>query len=216
MEKQHYIIWDWNGTLLDDVDLCIESINQLLDKEALPKLQDRDSYQRVFRFPIIEYYRDAGFDFDKRSFPELAQDYMEYYQPRSLSCHLHFGVKEVLQRFQDAGYVQVLLSASKIEFLLEQLSMYDIRPYFTEVLGLDNTHAHSKAELAKEFAKRHEKNAASMVFIGDSVHDFEVAQGANADCVLIANGHEHIEKLQATGCKVVADINEVSPQSIRD
>lgn len=208
MEKKKYIIWDWNGTLLNDVDLCIDAINRLLKKEQLPILKNKEAYQKVFKFPIIEYYKDAGFDFAKRSFQDLAQEYMSYYQPRSLSCPLHEGVKDTLKTCHELGYTQVLLSASKRDFLLEQVDKYDISHYFSEILGLDNVHAYSKAEIAKDFAKRTKGNAQSMVFLGDSVHDFEVAQVAGAKSVLIANGHEHKDKLVNTGARVIDDITQ--------
>lgn len=206
--KNKYIVWDWNGTLLNDVDLCVDSINYLLEKEHLPILPDKDAYQRVFKFPIIEYYKDAGFDFTKRPFEELADDYMGFYQPRSLTCPLHDGVHDTLKICADKGYKQVLLSASKKDFLLEQLNKYPIAPYFDEVLGLDNIHAYSKAELAKSFAKRIQPQKESLLFLGDSVHDFEVASGAGAECILIANGHEHKQKLEQTGCRVLNTIEE--------
>lgn len=208
MTKKKYIVWDWNGTLLNDVDLCVESINYLLAKERLPILPDKDAYQRVFKFPIIDYYKDAGFDFEKRPFPQLADDYMQYYQPRSLSCPLHEGVHDTLKTCASLGYTQVLLSASKIDLLLEQLKGYSITPYFEEILALDNIHAYSKAALAKNFAKRIANEKESILFLGDSVHDYEVASGAGAECVLIANGHEHKEKLEQTGCRVLNTIQE--------
>lgn len=208
MTKKKYIVWDWNGTLLNDVDLCVESINYLLAKERLPILPDKDAYQRVFKFPIIDYYKDAGFDFEKRPFPQLADDYMQYYQPRSLSCSLHEGVHDTLKTCASLGYTQVLLSASKIDLLLEQLEGYSITPYFEEVLALDNIHAYSKAALAKNFTKRIAYEKESILFLGDSVHDYEVANGAGAECVLIANGHEHKEKLEQTGCRVLNTIQE--------
>lgn len=208
MDKKKYIVWDWNGTLLNDVDLCVDSINYLLKKEQLPILPDKEAYQRVFKFPIIEYYKDAGFDFNKRPFEELADDYMQYYQPRSLSCSLHDGVHDTLKTCASLGYMQVLLSASNKEFLMDQLHQYPISVYFDEVLGLDNIHAYSKADLAKTFAKRVQSQKESIVFLGDSVHDFEVASGAGAECILIANGHEHKEKLEQTGCRVLNSIEE--------
>lgn len=208
MTKKKYIVWDWNGTLLNDVDLCVESINYLLAKERLPILPDKDAYQRVFKFPIIDYYKDAGFDFDKRPFPQLADDYMQYYQPRSLSCPLHEGVHDTLKTCASLGYTQVLLSASKMDLLLEQLKGYSITPYFEEILALDNIHAYSKAKLASDFAKRIANEKESILFLGDSVHDHEVASGAGAECVLIANGHEHKEKLEQTGCRVLNTIQE--------
>ena len=59
MDEITTVVWDWNGTLLDDVELCMESINRLLREHRLPQL-DHERYQRVFQFPIIEYYRNRS------------------------------------------------------------------------------------------------------------------------------------------------------------
>lgn len=208
MTAKKYIVWDWNGTLLNDIDLCVTAINQLLKQEDLPIFADKEAYQRIFRFPIQEYYKDAGFDFEKRSFRELAENYMAYYQPKSLNCKLHEHVPTILNLCKEQGLKQILLSASKKENLLQQVHQYDIIDYFDDVLGLDNTHAFSKAELAKDWAKDI-PNPEEILFFGDSVHDYEVAKGTGADCILIANGHEHKEKLHNTGCMVINTIDEV-------
>ena len=58
------ILWDWNGTLLNDTDFCISIVNGLLrarDKEALTKAR----YLEIFNFPVKDYYKKAGFDFSK-------------------------------------------------------------------------------------------------------------------------------------------------------
>lgn len=208
--KKKYLVWDWNGTLLNDVELCMESINRLLKQEQLPILESKEAYQRVFQFPIIRYYERVGFDFSKRPYEELAESYMKYYQPRSLACPLHEGVLETLEHCQRLGYTQVLISASKKEYLEDQLKQYPIRQYFKDVIGLDNYHAFSKAELARSYVERERKQIDSITFFGDSVHDFEVAKHAQADCVLIANGHEHKEKLLHTGCRVIDNIQELA------
>ncbi|MBR7160424.1 MAG: hypothetical protein IKD20_05250 [Clostridia bacterium] len=57
------IIYDWNGTLLNDVDLCYDLLLVLLDKYGLPRIS-MDRYKEVFTFPIIDYYRAVGFNFD--------------------------------------------------------------------------------------------------------------------------------------------------------
>lgn len=212
--KKNYLVWDWNGTLLNDVDLSIDSINYLLEKEQLPLLETKEAYQRVFQFPIIDYYKAIGFDFDKSSFDKLATEYMNYYQPRSLTCPLHDGVMEALQYYHDQGYTQILLSASNKDYLHQQLAQYPIQHYFQDIISLDNIHAFSKAELAKDYVKQKQAEIKHITFVGDSVHDYEVAKGANANCVLIANGHEHKEKLLHTGCHVINQIQEL-PELIK-
>lgn len=197
------VIWDWNGTLLDDIDISMEALNRLLEEQHLPKVLEKEEYRRYFQFPVIEYYKKVGFDFEKTPFSKLAQGYMDFYQPHSLQCSLHEDVKETLERLKQKGVVQYLLSASDLLFLKEQLAQYDITPYFSDIMGLDNIHAHSKAELAKDFVERAGLPKEQTIFIGDSVHDSEVARYAGCHCLLIADGHEHKEKLQNTGCPTV-------------
>ena len=208
MLHMKHIIWDWPGTLLDDLDVSMDALNSILTKEQLPLVLDKDEYRKYFQFPVIEYYKKVGFDFAKTPFPILAQQYMAYYQPHSLQCSLHTGVEETLEKAEQKGYRQYLLSASDLQFLKQQLAVYDISNYFQDIQGLDNIHAHSKAELAKAFVKERQLNPNEVVFVGDSVHDSEVAKYAGCHCILIANGHEHRDKLTKTGRRVVGNIKE--------
>ena len=54
-DKYDTIIWDWNGTLLNDVDMCINCMNQLLQPRNIALL-DHKKYQEVFTFPVQDYY----------------------------------------------------------------------------------------------------------------------------------------------------------------
>ena len=206
--KIETVIWDWNGTLLNDIDISMEALNQLLRKEQLPEVLDKEEYRRYFQFPVIEYYKKVGFDFEKTPFSVLAKNYMDYYQPHSLSCELHRDVKDTLEVLDQNRVDQYLLSASNLSFLKEQLAQYDISDYFHDIKGLDNIHAHSKAQLAKDFVDDANLDKLTTIFIGDSVHDSEVAAYAGCRCLLIADGHEHIEKLQSTGCPTVETMKQ--------
>ena len=62
-----HIIWDWNGTLLDDVDIVIDCMNSLLKKRNLPLLHV-DKYKDIFTFPVKDYYSQLGFDFTTEPF----------------------------------------------------------------------------------------------------------------------------------------------------
>jgi phosphoglycolate phosphatase len=61
------IIWDWNGTLLNDMVICIECMNTMLNKRSLPQLSS-DHYREVFTFPVREYFLQIGFDFSTEDF----------------------------------------------------------------------------------------------------------------------------------------------------
>ena len=70
--KYKYIVFDFNGTIIDDVDLCLNLLNEMLEVEDLP-LVSLEKYKNIFTFPIIEYYKKAGFTFQKHSFKELSE-----------------------------------------------------------------------------------------------------------------------------------------------
>ena len=76
MNNYKHIIWDWNGTLLNDVDYSKNIINNILSDNDLPKLS-LQKYREIFTFPVQDYYVAAGLDFSKTSFEILVRKYIE-------------------------------------------------------------------------------------------------------------------------------------------
>lgn len=202
--RPELILWDWNGTLLDDVELCVDALNRLLVSFGYPQQYSLAEYREIFGFPIEDYYVRAGFDFSKDSFADLAKRYMEDYNPRSAACSLAAGAREALGAFRDAGLRQVILSASQLTTLEQQVVARGIRPYFDTLLGLSDIYAKSKVELGLRFLHESGFAPGRAVMIGDSVHDWEVATALGVRCVLLECGHQTAQALRATGAPVVA------------
>lgn len=127
--KPRCVIWDWNGTLLDDLQLCLRLLNELLEESGCPNRYDLEGYREIFGFPVVDYYRRAGLDLEKRSFESLAADYVARYDPASFSCSLCPGAADALAALKSAGVRQVILSASELTLLKAQ----------TEHLGVEDT-----------------------------------------------------------------------------
>ena len=208
--RPELILWDWNGTLLDDVELCMDALNRLLAEHGYPQRYDRDQYRAIFGFPIEEYYTRAGFDFSRHSFAELAARYMEYYIPASVACPLTDGALDALEAFRTARLRQVILSASPITTLQRQVEERGVTQYFDRLLGLGDIYAKSKIELGLAYLREEGFDASRTVMIGDSVHDFEVAQALGVGCVLESGGHQPAETLRETGAPVVAGLREAA------
>ncbi|MEA4890454.1 MAG: HAD family hydrolase [Clostridiaceae bacterium] len=196
------VIWDFNGTIIDDVELCRTIINRMLRRRDLPQLTLAD-YQSVFDFPVRTYYQQVGFDMDREPFPCLAAEYMDQYQPASFTCPLRKNVVDVLAFLAGQGYRQVLLSATKRDFLIRQLEHYDLIRYFDPILGLDDIYGRSKSEMAADWFHKTDLDPEKVVLIGDTVHDQIVAQALRCRAVLLAGGHNSRERLAATGSLVV-------------
>ena len=210
--KPELILWDWNGTLLDDVALCVDALNRLLERHGYAQRYDLTSYREIFGFPIVEYYRRAGFDFAKDSFEDLAESYMADYIPASAACPLMEGAVEALAAFRAAGMRQVVLSASPVTTLQQQVTERGVLHYFDRLLGLGDISAKSKVEVGLAYLKENGFDPARAVMIGDSVHDYEVAQALGVRCVLQSGGHQPPEKMRETGAPVVKGLREAAAQ----
>ena len=206
--KYTHIIWDFNGTVLDDLDICIESVNTLLRARGIKELESREAYRSVFGFPIIKYYEKIGFDFSKESFSTVAVEWVDQYMSRVPNAKTNVGVTEMLEAIRKNGAKNILISATELNMLKKQLSMLGISHLFDEVYGLDNIHAQNKVELAKEW-RRANPNAKA-IFVGDTDHDFESATAIGVECVLFADGHQSKEALSSFGCPMIESIGELS------
>ena len=208
--RPELILWDWNGTLLDDVALCVDALNRLLARYGYPQRYDRDQYRAIFGFPVQDYYARAGFDFSRHSFDELAVSFMEDYIPASEACPLAEGAREALDAFSQAGLRQVILSASPITTLRHQVEARGVTGYFDRLLGLGDIYAKSKVDLGLQYLRETGFDPARAVMIGDSTHDFEAARALGVPCVLQSAGHQPPEVLRRTGAPVVPGLREAA------
>ena len=208
MTKYSHIIWDWNGTLLDDVNHCMSAMNEMLKKRGMPVMNNLTDYHNAFVFPIIQYYHNVGFDFEQEPFADLAAEFINrYHADKTGNSPLHDGVEEVLKTINAIGITQIILSASEQENLLSQVKEFPIMHYFSEILGLSNIYAKSKIEIGLDYLKNNSVDKA--LLIGDTVHDYEVATALNADCILVAKGHQSKKVLSTCGVIVIDDITKV-------
>lgn len=208
IEKVGGIIWDWNGTLLNDTDLCVQTINEMLIKRDLPQLTVPE-YKNVFSFPVKDYYQKIGFDFIAEPFEIPALEFIDNYNKQVQNCHLHEHTLTVLKHFQSFGTRQFILSAMKQDALDLCLEQQQINHFFEHVSGLDNHYAASKLENGQLLISELSLNASELVLIGDTVHDFDVASELGCHCVLIANGHQSRKILESTGVLVIDEIGQL-------
>ena len=205
MYKKNYthIFWDFNGTILDDADACFKSENDLFEQYGFPLLPSKETYKSLFGFPVKDYYRRMGFDFEKTPYEILADEWMERYLVHAADAGLCPHVKEALDYVKSKGLPQWVLSASKLTMLEEQLTSLGVRSYFEGILGQDNIQAGNKEYLGH--AWREANPDACVLFLGDTDHDATTAHAMGADCVLLTTGHNTKERLLNCKTLFVAD-----------
>jgi len=204
-----HFIWDWNGTLLNDVDYCRRIINRILVDNSLPELS-LEKYRQIFTFPVQDYYKAAGLDFSQTSFEVLGKDFIDEYESRKLTCSLHDNAVGVLSSINKAGISQSVLSAYLHENLVFILDHYNLTQYFDNIIGLDNIYAGSKTHLGLTLVEQLNLPKEEILFIGDTLHDAEVAEAMGVNCILIANGHQVKDKLSGNSKIVLDNLSELN------
>ena len=107
MAKYDYVLWDWNGTIVDDLDINLKIINQLLKERNLPTIT-LQRYKEIFTFPIIEFYRSAGFDCQEYTYNLLVSDYKSAYTAQMHNIHLMPYAKTILSEIKKKNVSEVI------------------------------------------------------------------------------------------------------------
>lgn len=203
-EKIKYIVWDWNGTLIDDVVCAVQTMNTMLAEREMA-LIDENQYRALFCFPVADYYRKLGFDVESPDFSKVAERFIRLYDQNYPSCSLHTGAKETMRRLRERGIRQIILSASEKNNLLKQVANFEMEAEVEEVLGIDNIYAGSKVHLATQWIRANRLDPGEVLFVGDTLHDYEVASQNGAACILLSKGHQSRETLEKIGVPIVED-----------
>ncbi len=205
-KRYTHVLWDFNGTVYDDVEACRRAVNGMLTSRGLPALSP-EGYREVFDFPVKAYYAKAGFDFSVEPFEVLAPIWVAAYEVESRTCAVFPEVRETMARLRTKGIRQEILSATEQEMLGRQLYELNLLGEIDAYWGTGSIHASGKADLAR--AWRQANPDAIVLFIGDTTHDAAVAAAIGADCLLFDGGHMSRPRLEATGCPVISDWDAV-------
>ncbi|MBA4387892.1 MAG: HAD family hydrolase [Verrucomicrobia bacterium] len=199
-----HVVWDWNGTLLDDVTASVEAINAVRRVRNMPAITELQ-HRNLFGFPVRDYYVRLGFDLARENWDMLAAEFHNLYEESSRTTPLRQGIREVLHEMQVRGIMMSVLSASNRAILDRMVAERGIRHYFRELHGLSDLFASSKLDLGRKLMEQSHIPAAQTLLVGDTVHDYEVAAELGWSCILMAGGHQAEHRLLACGCSIIQE-----------
>ncbi len=186
------LIWDWNGTLLDDLQMTMLCINELLEEYDLPSLTI-PRYRQIFQFPVKNYYELAGFDFAQESFEVLAQKFISKYYSHLSEVSLYLGVESILKWYDERGYKQYILSAMENTTLTRNVEELGIAGNFRKIYGLNHIYASGKLDLGRQLIQTEGLTPETSWIIGDTWHDAEISNQLHLNFVYVPWGHQAVE-----------------------
>jgi len=187
------ILWDWNGTLLDDTRAALDTLNIMLERRGKAPIE-MDFYRDHFGFPVRPFYEYIGMELEHEDWDALAKEYHDLYleQPKALNAR----AIEALELAREKGARQCIVSALRQDFLDADIAHYGVRPYIILAYGTDNLDGSSKLSRAKDLmgtlhstttTSNYNYNSHTCI-IGDAFHDKEVADALGIRCILHGEG----------------------------
>ncbi len=188
------VVWDWNGTIINDCHIAALAETQLFNKYGIPT-QTPEERIKNFSFPIEGYYKKMGFDFSKHPYDIIANEWLRFYEQLIQDAQIFMGMNDTLNKLKNLASRQFILSAAPESHVKEMTLKHSIHGFFDGIYGLANARAESKINRGHELLREHSIDPSTTIIVGDTVHDFEVAQALGASALLIADGHHSYETL---------------------
>ncbi|WP_229680300.1 HAD family hydrolase [Saccharopolyspora thermophila] len=208
-QTPRHIVWDWNGTLLDDNDAVVAAVNAVctaFDRDHI----DLDEWRSMFSRPLLQCYeRLLRRSLSAEDWARIDVLYHEAYRNLLHTCGLATGVPDVLRDWVAAGRSQSLLSMWFHDELVPLVTELGLHELFDRIDGLrDDVGGGSKAEHLVRHLEAQQLDARDVVLIGDVLDDAHAAEQAGTRCVLLTTGVMSRSALERSGFPVVDSIPE--------
>ncbi|MDG4768160.1 HAD hydrolase-like protein [Solwaraspora sp. WMMD406] len=201
-----HLVWDWNGTLLNDLALVVTSTNHAMATVDGPVLTS-EQHRVAFRRPVADYYAQVlGRIVDAEEFGRLDQIFHDAYRAGLTTCALAADAERALRSWSGT---QSLLSMWFHDELVPLVETYGLTPTFRRIDGLraavggDRKASHLRRHLAELGV-----DPVETVLIGDTLDDADAADEVGAGCVLYTGGITDSERLRARGVPVAESLTE--------
>ena len=207
--KYKNIIWDWNGTIVDDAYLFVDIMNKTLQKHNL-SLINLTKYRSNFCFPIQKYWKKLGFVFDENSFNALNEQFIFDYSQRMFEPNLQQDIVGLFKKIKKNRLKQFVLSASEQNLLNKSLEYYSLSKYFDSIVGVNNLNALGKEKMGLDLILKNNLAKKETLIIGDTEYDLNVSKAIGCDCLLFSAGHFSKHRLKKLNAAVVDSVDEMS------
>jgi phosphoglycolate phosphatase-like HAD superfamily hydrolase len=201
-----HLVWDWNGTVLNDFDVAMRSTNSSFRDFGLPEITAA-TYRELLRTPVRSFYAAVlGRDPSDEECDFLEDSFHTYYPLYEKEAPLSSGLPHLFRQWHDAGHTQSLLSLHPHDKLVAAVERHGLTSYFALVQGAAPANPEQKA--VADHLSRLKVDPAAAVLIGDLVDDAHAAKQAGVSVVLYSGGFGAPADLAATGAPVADSLSE--------
>jgi len=203
------IVWDWNGTLINDTSLCVDILNKILFLHDQPSISI-EYYRNNFSFPVSAFYKIISLPSSGKKFDDVSLSFISEYRLKWKECNLQPGVLQILKLIKQLGLRQSILSAGNQSDVEVFLDHFKLESFFNQVFGTDNIKAEGKIELGKKFITDSNLRPDEILLVGDTIHDLQVANEIGCSVLFFSQGHNSNNQLFGYSVPIINDLMEVA------
>ena len=201
------ILWDFNGTVMDDMGASAGAVNAMLQKRNLPLISE-EWYTKHLIMPLEAFYESVGFDMQKERIEEVSAEFQK--ECKKFPRPVFPEVREALAQFQKAGYRQLLFSSLYHDLLIAQAQERGVADYFEGIVGRQDRSLGGKEAAVQAYLEQHHIEPNQVLIVGDLTTDADMARYVGSPCALICKGHQHREILEKTDAYVLDSAAELA------
>lgn len=190
MARIRNVVFDWSGTLVDDLHPVVEATNRVFAEFGKPGFTV-DEFREKFRLPFTEFYREH---LPEATMEDLEGHYHTSFKLLQESIGLLPGAREILEWCRGRGMKIFLLSTIHREHFAVQGARLGLKDFFDHAY----TMVIDKREKMVEMLREHGLRGEETMFVGDMCHDVDAAKGAGVVSCAVLTGYDSLEKLKGS------------------
>ena len=210
-----HVVWDWNGTLFDDLNVVLAAVNRGVEPFGVPPVT-LDHYRDHYTRPVKRFYDDLlGRALTQDEWKELDERFHAGYRELLDRAHLSEDAREALETVAQRGITQSLLSMFPHDELVPLVERLGIAHYFDRIDGLRGEPGDAKAAYLEEHLRWLiiDEDPSTVLVVGDTPDDAVAAGHVGAQCVLVDNGSHHRHELESMGVPIAQNLVEALDMS---
>jgi phosphoglycolate phosphatase-like HAD superfamily hydrolase len=203
-----HLVWDWNGTLLDDLPIVVEAVNRSIATFGVAPI-DADGYRDHYTRPVRHFYDNLfGRVVADEEWLRLNTTFHDVYFDLATAADLAPGAREAMDRLDEAGWGQSLLSMSPQDWLSGIVDRLNLTHRLALVDGMSELTGGLKAMHMEEHLRLLGMDGESVVVVGDTPDDVAAARHVGARAILFHGGSHHIDVLESEGVPIAETLAE--------
>ncbi|MER9216196.1 HAD hydrolase-like protein [Mesorhizobium sp. M0663] len=196
------LVFDWNGTLLNDADAFLQTTNAILSRFGRAAI-DMHTLREQCEVPLSILYRNLGMS--ESEVAEVENDdsafFHDMYEPLASKADLREGARRILETARQQAVSTIILSNHIVEPLRTQLRRLRIDDCVTEVLAFESRATQyksmSKGDRLGVYMQTNNLSAESTFIIGDMPIETDIARNLGLISISITGGFVSESRLQA-------------------